>query len=157
MVTFGVADSTLFCRNQTDGSGWSVRIADILLIAEYTTKDGPAADDYFLVFVTREHGEFFYSAVTMAAEGMNAALERIEQQIEASLDLALASSPAGASRVVWPKELAGAAYFEFDEVEPETLWERVRASFKGNRLKQRLSDRVVGYLSAHAQTGEGVV
>lgn len=149
MVRVAVADDKLYCRDETDGSGWSIRIADIALIAEYTTSEGPPnADDYFLLLVTREDGEAFYSTVTMAADGMGVALESLEQKLGTSLSLSLASCTVRSSNVVWPRELAGKSYFEYDLVEPEGMWAQIRARFKGKEIKERMAERVLKYLGS---------
>ena len=148
MVRVAVSDARLYCRDENDGSGWSIRVADIVLVAEYTTADGPNADDYFLLFVTRENGEAFYSTITMAADGMSAALHVLEQQMRVPLELKLEARRDRASCVVWPRELAGSPYFEYDPVEPATVWEKVRAQFKGKEMKDHVADRVLRYLGS---------
>lgn len=147
MVSVAVADDKLYCRDRSDGSGWAIRAEDIVLVAEYTTTDGPNDDDYFLVFVTRENEEVFYSIVTMAAAGMSEALQALEQHLHAPLELTLESCRQRASCVLWPKDLAGTAYFEYVEVEPAGVWEKVRAQFRGKRIKERVADRVVRHLN----------
>ena len=148
MIYLGISGPTLHCRGDSTDPGWSIRISDIVLVAEYTTDDGPAVDDYFLVFVTREYGELFYSSVTMSAKGINAALEALENQLGNSLELKLSSRRAWASRVVWPQHLAGVEYLEAEEVPPPEGWrERLLTKFKGTRPTYRVSQRILQVLT----------
>jgi len=124
-------------------------MSEIVLVAEYTTDDGPSVDDYFLVFVTREDGELFYSSVTMGASGINAALEELEKHLGCSLELKLSARRSWASRVVWPQHLAGSEYLEAEEVPPPDGWrDRLRRRFKGVRPAYRVSDRILQALAA---------
>ena len=38
------------------GNGWSVKLSDVRIIAEYTTSGGFGIDDYFFVFLTAAQG-----------------------------------------------------------------------------------------------------
>lgn len=148
MVFLGISGPILHCRSDAADPGWSIRTSDVVLVAEYTTDDGPAVDDYFLVFVTREGGELFYSSVTMSATGINAALEELEQLLGGSLELKLFSCRRWASRVVWPPHLANVDYLEAEPVpEPEGLAERLMRKFKGVRPEYRVSDRILQALT----------
>jgi hypothetical protein len=123
-------------------------MSDIVLVAEYTTDDGPAVDDYFLVFVTREGGELFYSSVTMSAAGINPVIEELEKELGGSMELRLSSSRRWASRVVWPPHLANVEYLEAQEIpEPEGLAERLLRRFRGVRPEYRVSDRILQVLT----------
>ena len=150
MVFLGISGRTLHCRSDAADPGWSIRTGDIVLVAEYTTNAGPAVDDYFLVFVTREGGELFYSSVTMSATGINAALEELERQLDGPLELLLFSSRHWASRVVWPPHLANVEYLEAEEVpKPDGLADRLLRRFKGVQAGYRVSDRILQALTTH--------
>ena len=148
MIRLSVSDAKLHCHHATPDQCWSIAICDVVLIAEYTTDDGPQADDYFLVFVTREEGELYYSKVTMYAAGINESLAELENTLGCSLDLALQSSTDLKSRVVWPQKLAGSAYFRYEQVVPEGFWDRVRSRVQGTRTETHVADSVCEYLSA---------
>jgi hypothetical protein len=148
VIFLGISGPTLHCRSDAADPGWSIRTSDIVLVAEYTTDAGPAVDDYFLVFVTRESGELFYSSVTMSATGINAVLEDLESQLVGPLELRLFSSRRWASRVVWPQHLANLEYLEVEETpEPDGLGERLFRRFRGVRPKYRVSDRILQALT----------
>lgn len=149
MVYIGISGPTVHCRSDSGDPGWSIRIGNIVLIAEYTTDQGPA-DDYFLVFVTREEGELFYSSVTLSASGINPVLEELEKHFECSLELKLASVADWASRVLWPPQLAGSEYLEAEEVpRPEGWRERLLRKVKHVRPAYRVSRRILQILSSH--------
>ncbi len=147
MIYLGISGPTVFSRSDSTEPGWTIRIGDIVLIAEYTTDHGPA-DDYFLVFVTREDGDLFYSSVTMSAAGINAVLDQLEQQLGGSLELKLASVKSWASRVLWPPNLAGSEYLEAEEVPaPRGLREQLLRKLKGVKQTYRVSQRLLQTLS----------
>ena len=148
MIYLGISGSTVHCRSDSTDPGWSIRMNDIVLVAEYTTDDGPAVDDYFLVFVTREAGELFYSSVTMSAAGINAVIEALEKVLGGSMELKLSSSRRWASRVVWPPHLANVEYLEAEEVpEPDGLADRLIRRFRGVRPEYRVADRILQALT----------
>jgi hypothetical protein len=142
MVYLGISGATVYCRSDSGDPGWSINISDIVLMAEYTTDEGPA-DDYYLVFVTREAGELFYSSATLSASGINPVLEALEKHFEYSLELKLASVASWASRVLWPPQLAGLEYLEAEDVPPaqgwrELLFRKVKRVRPGYRVSRRL-------------------
>jgi hypothetical protein len=148
MIYLGISGPTLFCRGDSTDPGWSIRITDVVLVAEYTTDQGPSVDDYFLVFVTKEHGELFYSSVTMSATGINAALEEMETQLGGDLELKLSATRCWASRVVWPRHLAGVEYLEAEAVPPPDGWrDRLIRMLKGSRPEYRVSSRILQALT----------
>lgn len=148
MIYLGISGATLHCRSDATDPGWSIRTSEIVLVAEYTTDDGPAVDDYFLVFVTKEAGELFYSSVTMRATGINPVLEELEKELGGSLELRLFSSRGRASRVVWPPHLANVEYLEPEEIpEPHGLTERLLRRFQGVRPEYRVSHRILQALT----------
>ena len=151
VIRLSVSDAKLHCHHTAPEEGWSISLSDIVLIAEYTTDEGPHLDDYFLVFVTREQGEFYYSNVTMYAAGINESLTVLERILGCSLDLTLHSSTRWSSRVVWPLKLAGAAYFRYDQVVPEGFWDRVRSRVQGKRIESHVADSICEYLAALSQ------
>lgn len=148
MIQFSVSDTKLHCRHPNRDQCWSIAICDVVLIAEYTTDEGPQVDDYFLVFITREAGELYYSNVTMYATGINESLTALEGILGCSLELALSSATGLRSRVVWPQEIAGSAYFRYEQVVPEGFWDRVRTRVQGKRIESHVSDSVCEYLAA---------
>ena len=148
MVYLAISGSSLHCRSDSTDPGWSIQIGEIVLVAEYTTDDGPAVDDYFLVFVTREYGELFYSSVTMSAAGINSVMEDLEKHLGGTLELKLFSTRRRESRVVWPRHLAGVEYLEPEEIAPPSgLREQLLRMFRGVRPTYRVSERIVQALT----------
>jgi hypothetical protein len=87
------------------GAGWTVKLADVRLIGEYTTADGPFVDDYFLVFLTAEKGGWYEAS--LCATGMERFLTELGVALGAPTRLALCSSTAWRTRVVWPPTVEG--------------------------------------------------
>lgn len=156
MILLAISDGKLHCRDQADTTRWSIAIHDLVLIAEYTTKQRPDCDDYFLVFVTRESGELFYLEVTGCAGGIPEVFEKLETCVGCGLDLTLQSSTDWASRVVWPQALAGSAFYEFEEVVPLSWREKIRSRFKGRRVTHRVAEPVLRFLSESAPPAAGL-
>src|SRR5262249_25546280 len=63
-----VDGSSLECNDDSGFTRWSLSIQTIVLIAEYTTNEGPWLDDYFLVFVTVEEGKLYFSTCSFYAD-----------------------------------------------------------------------------------------
>lgn len=154
MIQLSVSDFRLHCRHPEKANCWSINVCDIVVIAEYTTVGGPHVDDYFLVFVTREQGEFYYSNVTMYAAGIDESLTKLESILGCSLEFRLQSSTDWNSRVVWPPELCGSAYFRYEEVMPEGLWGWVRGRLGGKRIESHLAEPIHDYLAARMDPPE---
>ncbi|HKF49167.1 MAG TPA: hypothetical protein VKB38_17545 [Terracidiphilus sp.] len=148
MVQLHVFDAKLHCHDHDQGEGWSIPIRDIVLIAEFTTDQGPQCDDYFLEFVTREQDELFYSYVTMYASGIDDALAKLEAGLRCALELKLPASTEYRSRVVWPPQLAGAEYFRFEQAAPEGVWKRLTTRVKKDRqVTPHIADPIKDYLA----------
>jgi len=79
--------------------GWSVPIAKIRLIGEYTNSDGPHLDDYFLIFLTAPHQASFY------AKGRDEAFAALSRSIGAPLQCGLCNSTHYKTRIIWPPQL----------------------------------------------------
>jgi len=147
VIRLSVSDGKLQCQNPPPDRGWTICVSDVVLIAEYTTDEGPNRDDYFLVFITREQGELYYSNVTMYAAGIEESLTNLESVFGCSLDLTLHSSTKLNSRVVWPRELAGFPYFSYEQVVPHGLWEPLRTTVRGKQIESHVSESICEYLA----------
>lgn len=150
MILLAISNGKLHCRDQVDATQWSIAIKDLVLIAEYTTKQRANCDDYFLVFVTREQGELFYLQVTGCASGIPEVFDSLESCLGCALDLKLQSSTEWASRVVWPKALAGTPFYEFVNVVPAGLRDRIRSTFKRTQVTHSVAEPVLRFLSESA-------
>jgi len=87
---------------------WQITISNLVCIAEYTTAAGPWADDYFLVFMTRD--ELFYEA-SFYSDGRDVTLESLEMSLGCSLRPELIQSATSSSRVLWPAAVEGKPLF----------------------------------------------
>ncbi len=106
-----------------DGS-FDVGLVDIALAGEYTTPYGPAACDYFLVFVTTagvRHEASGYAA------GLDAALDALQSYWQVSLHPQLMASTSFRSNIVWPPQYAGEELFQFVERPALGFLGRIRA------------------------------
>jgi len=71
-IRLAIQDQFLECFKD-DQLAWRTPIASILLIAEYTTNEGPYVDDYFVELWSLENGTLFQVHTTFYANGRDAA------------------------------------------------------------------------------------
>jgi len=121
----------------------------LLLIAEYTTGEGPFIDDYFLNFWTFENSEFIKYSISFYADERDATFEPLEQRLGAELQFGLTGSTEWASRVMWPPELAGHPYYTFRKVEPKTWLQKLRRLCFGPAEEYFIAKEVREYLKCH--------
>jgi hypothetical protein len=126
-------------RYESADSRFKLDFRDIALVGEYTTPDGPGADDYFLVFFTRDgsrHDASFY------ADGRDAALAALSDYWQTPLTLRLAASDSLASNILWPASHAGRALFRSRRQAPASFMGRLRERIGFVALEQHLSPAV---------------
>jgi len=141
-----IRQSNLECLGTSANPLWTVTIDSIILIAEYTTNEGPHVDDYFLVFVTAEENKLFFSTCSFYVDGQDEALSDLQKLLGSSIQLSLQGSTEWRSQVVWPARIAGSEYFTFAEIPPKTLLERVKKSLLGPTQEYAISKPVRDYL-----------
>jgi len=132
-----------------DGDGnlrWRTPASAIVLIAEYTTSDGPWCDDYFLIFWSWEDGRLFRSGTTLYADGMDEVLADLSRRLQCEVTCGLADSTDWKSRIIWPPELVGHPYFTFVEVQPTNWRERLSRRVWGPPKSYFASDEVCNFL-----------
>lgn len=127
---------------------WRIPIHALLLIAEYTTNEGPR-DDYFLNLWTFENSKFIKYSISFYADGRDATFEALAQRLGAELQFGLTSSTEWASRVMWPPELAGHPYYTFCKVEPKTWLQKLRDFCLGQAEECFIAKEVQEYLKCH--------
>lgn len=125
---------------------WTLTIDSIVLIAEYTTNEGPHVDDYFLVFVTAEESKLFFSTCSFYVGGRDEALSVLQERLGSPIQLGLQGSTEWRSQVVWPARMAGSEYFTFAAIPPKTLFERVKKRLLGPTQEYAISKPVRDYL-----------
>lgn len=86
---------------------------DILLLAEYTTADGPAADDYFLVVITRD-GEVHETSI--GGPETNDLLLKFSGALRSEFRLNLYNRSDAASRVLYPPNVSERPLFRIQQV-----------------------------------------
>lgn len=100
-------DDKLVCKLVKGEIVWDVAIGTLVLIAEYTTNEGPMCDDYFLVFWSLEGEQLFEMKCSFYALDAIETMGTLLMKLNASTDLGLASSTEWHSRILWPTNLAG--------------------------------------------------
>jgi hypothetical protein len=151
MIFLEICDSKLCCyhdRQENESSertlSWSVEIGDILLIAEYTTNEGPFCDDYFLVFLTKH---YIYQC-SFYAEGTNTIIEKLSKIFNRQLQPRLCNFTDWKSSVIWPIQFEGNEYFEFNEVVPNSNLSKIRKLVLGSQLEYKIAQPIRKFLES---------
>jgi hypothetical protein len=149
MIFLEICDSKLCCyydKQENESSerelSWSVEIDKILLIAEYTTNEGPYCDDYFLVFVSQP---YFYQC-TYYAEGREEVIQTLSEQLGTPLQHRLCNSTDWKSNVIWPVEFEVCDFFQFSEVIPDRIISKARKIILGPQLEYKIAEPIRKFL-----------
>ena len=133
-------------RYETGGIvAWSIDVRAIRVLGEATDESGPFGDDWKLCVVTQPGS---WIELSMYADDVNGALDWLESQLGAPVDLRLGNSTSLASRVLWPPELAGRPLFEFTWPPPATAFGRLmrRIGYRPAAMSQALTSEVEEWL-----------
>lgn len=141
-----ISESNLECLDPTGARLWSLPIASIILVAEYTTNEGPYVDDYFLIFVTSEEGKLYFSTCSFYSDGRDEALSALQQRLGSPISFGLQGSIEWRSRVAWPIKMVETEYFTFTEVPANTLREKLKKRLLGATQEYAISKPVRDYL-----------
>ncbi|HLJ88971.1 MAG TPA: hypothetical protein VKZ53_19280 [Candidatus Angelobacter sp.] len=141
-----VGNSVLEYRDTAGALRWSLPAKSVVLIAEYTTNEGPYVDDYFLVFTTVEDGTLYSSTCSFYADGVFDTLKTLQEHLGAPIQLGLAASTEWRSRVVWPADMADVEYFTFKDVPAKSLFDRIKAKIVGPTQEYAISMAIREYL-----------
>jgi hypothetical protein len=129
---------------------WTLPLENLVLIAEYTTNEGPYVDDYFLVFVTMEEGAIFFSRSSFYSEGRAPTLKELANWLGTPLEPSLTGADVGArewnSRVVWPPQMAAKQYFTFTKAPPPDILEKLKNRVLGSAYEYAISQEVREYI-----------
>jgi hypothetical protein len=140
-----IVDESIQCSR--DGERlWRTAISDVVLLAEYTTSEGPWGDDYFLLVKSIENGHLMEARVTDISGGFEQFLVALSRYWKTPLQLGLVQSTEWSSRVLWPPTLAGEKYFKLTPVAPDGFWERVKFRALGTSLDLAVTEKVASYL-----------
>ena len=147
-ATFGVSEDVLEYRDERGHLLWQLKPENIVLVAEYTTNEGPFGDDWFLVFAVANKIPYFMTC-SVYSDGRDAALEFLRTRF--AIEPKLTNSAEWKSVVLWPKAIEGATLIEFSQREPRNWRERFRAWFDGFIRQPHLSAAVHQYLQGLSQ------
>lgn len=144
-IRLAIRDEYLECYRD-EQLAWRSPITAILLIAEYTTNEGPYVDDYFVDLWSVEEGKAIRARTTFYATGRDAVFLSLATHLKADLIFGLTGSTEWASRIMWPPVLAGRPYLTFRELKPTTWRERLSHRFFGSTLECFLTEEVQAFL-----------
>lgn len=117
---------------------WSLPVADVRVIGEYTNEDGPHAADHFLMFFGPDGKTH---EVPAGADGVFSVLHSLEGIFGDSLEVELGFVTTFASRVIWPPQLSGQPVFIVHE-KAEKFTDKLRSAFGLGRVELRLRPEI---------------
>jgi hypothetical protein len=133
-----------------NSSRWTLPIAELEVVGEYTDPNGPYVDDFFLVFIARP--EHLWYEASFYADGTDEFLKELGRQLGAEIACGLLNSTDYNSRVMWPPEVEGIELFEFVPVESHGMCEKLK-----HRLIPEynfaLTSKIKGFLKAGEKNG----
>jgi len=131
----------ILCREDSETVHWRVAVGSLVVVAEYTTPNGPYLDDYFLVLGYREQGQLLFREVPLDMTGT--VLDDLSAATGWDLAFELARSTTWNSRVMWPPELKDKPLFEYSTVKTNAIvrW------LAGDRCHAEFSAEVAAYLA----------
>ena len=133
--TISFDGSAVVYRTTTDESV-STPISEIAVIGEFTTPEGPWADDWFLVFVLRGSGEWI--RFPMYVEGIETLSDRLSGHLGSRVHACLANRTDFMSRIMWPPRLIGRPLFTLTSVREGNFLRRLISSI-AQEIGYRLS------------------
>jgi len=145
---FRAPDSTLEYLDDEGALRWELPIKALVMIAEYTTANGPMVDDYFLIFVALEAGQLFFAPCSFYIDGRDEVLAALRERLHSPVELGLLASTDWKSRVVWPAAMAGKEYYTTTEVVPQKFSQKLKKTLFGTDYEYAISKTVQEYLDA---------
>src|SRR5216683_4659890 len=113
-ATLAVSENALEYRDQRGHLLWRLNPGNIVLVAEYTTNEGPFGDDWFLVFAVGNKNPYF-TTCSIYSDGRDEALEFLRTRF--AIEPKLTNSTEWKSVVLWPSAVEGAELFAFSQRE----------------------------------------
>ncbi|HEV1995411.1 MAG TPA: hypothetical protein VGR03_13860 [Candidatus Acidoferrum sp.] len=147
-LVLNVEHTALEHRNSEGQLLWQCPLDSIVLMAEYTTNEGPFLDDYFLVFVSIEKGKQYFATASFYSDGREMIVEHLSQKWDVRVKLGLSHSTEWKSRVLWPPEIAGNDYFSFREIQSDSRLEKLRGFAFGPAREYYPSQEVCEFLDS---------
>jgi len=130
-------------RDTTGHLLWHIKAKNIVLVAEYTTNEGPFGDDWFLVFGIAHRTPFFFTC-TGYSDGIETVLEFLRTRF--AIAPKLYNSTEWKSVVLWPNAIEDTPLVDFSQREPRNWRERLRTWYDGPMKQSHLSTAVRDYL-----------
>jgi len=123
-------------RYHHDGTDWTLPLEDLRIIGEYTTPNGPAQEDYFVVFIDRNAQQYEVPARLVT----NETAATLRQSI-GEFHFGLAHATDLESRIMWPPDYAGTPLFDFARIPARTITERLRHIVGSYDVETQLSSQ----------------
>ena len=122
-------------------------LSEIAVIGEFTTPEGPWADDWFLALVKRNTGEWIkFPAYAAGVETLGNALS---DHLGCRVKMGLANRTDFTSRIMWPPELVDQPLFTVSPVREGNFLRRLISSII-QETEYHLSSGVLSAAGLHA-------
>jgi len=108
-ITFPSADAVVF--HLGDNGDAAVSLDSIVLVGEFTTEDGPYAEDHLLSVWLNDRRTF---EIPIGSPGVVVLLDKLGAKAGAPIKTSLATESSFASRVLYPPEKSGQELFVFE-------------------------------------------
>lgn len=118
-----------------NGTMWSVPLSNIALIGEYTTQDGPGADDHFFCIVDHNGNRYDIGDEDEASLFLDELAGALGEPLLPQLQF----STKFQSRILYPKSARGRMLF-IDPCPPRTFISRLKWLFSSGNHRLQLSD-----------------
>jgi len=142
-ATIAVLEDALKYSDESGHILWHINANNIVLVAEYTTNEGPFGDDWFLVFAAGDKRTLFFTC-SVYSDGVENLLEYLHVRFGVAPKLQEKND--WKSVVLWPKTIADAPLIEFSQREPHNWRERLRTWYDGPIKETYLSAAIRDYL-----------
>jgi hypothetical protein len=133
----------LIWENQGKHIG-EVVVSDICLIGEYTTEEGPVIDDWFIVFYMSKDD---CKQISLYAKGREDMLKYLSECLGVEVAPRLMGSAGWNTTLLWPSEVMGQPMWNIENLEPETLGEKLKVFFGlGHPARTNLTDEALSVI-----------
>ena len=123
-----VKDSDLEYSGENGRVFWSLPISSTVLIAEYTTNEGPQCDDYFLVFVTIKKDMFHFHTASFYSAGRDETLAALKQLLGSTFSSNLLAQQNGTRALSGRKKLRAINIFNSNLCAPRLCCKKSKKS-----------------------------
>lgn len=128
---------------------WSVNVANISLIGEFTNQDGPSLEDHFLVFIGM-NGSLY--ELPISALGFDLIWTQLADKFKILPRLMLNGETDFASKVLWPEEMRDYVVFDYIDKVPSSFFGRLFSLVGIGEIESRLSSEITQYLEKNEPT-----